>query len=143
MGEWGEMLREIEVGIAMAERNGDGYRAQTLLLYQAWLHLEARDFPGVVGICTSVLPSLDDPARRPCGRFCLALLGSAHRALGNYALAQEPLVTLRDEMDHHTVIHDSHHRMLLQSAHVEDTYIRGRVNGKIPGGATSAVGVRG
>jgi tetratricopeptide (TPR) repeat protein len=119
LGEWGEMLREIKVGIAMAERNGDCYRAQTLRLYQAWLHLEARDFAGVVGICNSVLPSLDDPARRPWGRFCLALLGSAHRALGNYALAQEHLVTLRDEMDHHTVIHDWHHRMLLQSALAE------------------------
>jgi tetratricopeptide (TPR) repeat protein len=119
LGEWGEMLREIKVGIAMAERNGDCYRAQTLRLYQAWLHLEARDFAGVVGICNSVLPSLNDPERRPWGRFCLALLGSAHRALGNYALAQEHLVTLRDEMDHHTVIHDWHHRMLLQSALAE------------------------
>lgn len=46
-------------------------------------------------------------------------LGSAHRALGNYALAREHLVTLRDEMDHHTVIHDWHHRMVLQSALAE------------------------
>jgi len=119
LGEWGEMLREIKVGIAMAERNGDSYRAQTLRLYQAWLHLEAMDFAGVVGICDSLLPSLGDPPRRPWGRFCLALLGSAHRALGNYALAREHLVTLRDEMDHHTVIHDWHHRMLLQSGLAE------------------------
>ncbi len=119
LGEWGEMLREIKVGIAMAERNGDSYRAQTLRLYQAWLHLEAMDFAGVVGICDSVLPSLGDPPRRPWGRFCLALLGSAHRALGNYALAREHLLTLRDEMDRHTVIHDWHHRMVLQSALAE------------------------
>jgi tetratricopeptide (TPR) repeat protein len=119
LGEWGEMLREIKVGIAMAERNGDSYRGQTLRLYQAWLHLEAMDFAGVVGICDSLLPSLGDPPRRPWGRFCLALLGSAHRALGNYALAREHLVTLRDEMDHHTVIHDWHHRMLLQSGLAE------------------------
>jgi DNA-binding winged helix-turn-helix (wHTH) protein/tetratricopeptide (TPR) repeat protein len=119
LGEWGEMLRGIKVGIAMAERNGDSYRAQTLGLYQAWLHLQARDFAGVVEMCDSILPSLGDPQRRPWGRFCLALLGSAHRALGNYALAREHLVTLRDEMDHHTVIHDWHHRMLLQSALAE------------------------
>src|SRR5258708_31659369 len=48
-------------------------------------------------------------------RFCLALLCSAHRALGNYVLARDHLITLRDEMDHHTVIHDWHHRMVLQS----------------------------
>jgi hypothetical protein len=70
-------------------------------------------------MCDSILPSLGDPQRRPWGRFCLALLGSAHRALGNHALAQEHLLTLRDEMDHHTVIHDWHHRMLLQSALAE------------------------
>ena len=52
-------------------------------------------------------------------RFCLALLGSAHRALGNYVLARDHLITLRDEMDHHTVIHDWHHRMVLQSALAE------------------------
>jgi tetratricopeptide (TPR) repeat protein len=119
LGEWGEMLREIKAGIAMAERNGDSYRAQTLLLYQAWLHLQAMDFAGVVEICDSVLPLLGDPPRRPWGRFCLALLGSAHRALGNYVLARDHLFTLRDEMDHHTVIHDWHHRMLLQSALAE------------------------
>jgi DNA-binding winged helix-turn-helix (wHTH) protein/tetratricopeptide (TPR) repeat protein len=119
LGEWGEMLREIKVGIAMAEKNEDSYRAQTLGLYRAWLHLEARDFAGVAEMCDSILPSLGDPQRRPWGRFCLALLGSAHRALGNHALAQEHLLTLRDEMDHHTVIHDWHHRMLLQSALAE------------------------
>ena len=119
LGEWGETLREIRVGIAMADRNGDSYRAQTLRLFQAWLHLEAMDFAGAVEICDSVLPLLGDPPRRPWRRSCLALLGSAHRALGNYVLAREHLFTLRDEMDHHTVIHDWHHRMALHSALAE------------------------
>jgi DNA-binding winged helix-turn-helix (wHTH) protein/tetratricopeptide (TPR) repeat protein len=125
LGEWGETLREIKVGIAMADRNGDSYRAQTLHLFQAWLHLEAMDFAGAVEICDSVLPSLGDPPRRPWRRSCLALLGSAHRALGNYGLAREHLFTLRDEMDHHTVIHDWHHRMVLQSALAELWFARG------------------
>jgi hypothetical protein len=119
LGEWGEMLREIKVGIAMADKNGDSYRAETLRLYQAWLHLQAMDFAGVVGICDTVLPSLEDPPRQPWRRFCLVLLGSAHRALGNYVLARERLFKLRDEMDHHTVIHDWHHLMVLQSALAE------------------------
>jgi len=119
LGEWGETLREIRAGIAMADRNGDSYRAQTLRLFQAWLHLEAMDFAGAVEICDSVLPLLWDPPRRPWRRSCLALLGSAHRALGNYVLAREHLFTLRDEMDHLKVIHDWHHRMALQSALAE------------------------
>jgi DNA-binding winged helix-turn-helix (wHTH) protein len=125
LGEWGEMLHEIKVGIAMADRNGDSYRAQTLRLYRAWLHLQAMDFAGVVEICDSVLPLLGDPPRRPWGRFCLALLGSAHRALGNYVIARDHLFTLRDEMDHHTVIHDWHHRMVLQSAFAELWFAKG------------------
>ena len=127
LGEWGEMLREIKVGIAMADRNGDSYRAQTLRLYQAWLHLQAMDFAGVVEICDSVLPSLADPPWRPWGRFCHVLLGSAHRALGNYVLAQEHLFTVRDEMDRHTVIHDWIHRMMLQWALVELWLAKGDV----------------
>lgn len=119
VGEWGEMLQEINVGIAMADRNGDAYRAQTLRLYQAWLHLQAMDFAGVVEICDSVLPLLAEPPRRPWGRFCLVLLGSAHRALGNHLLARDHLFTLRDELDHHAVIHDWIHRMVLQSALAE------------------------
>jgi tetratricopeptide (TPR) repeat protein len=119
LGEWGEMLREMRVGIAMADRNGDSYRAQTLRLCQAWLHLQAMDFYGVVEVCDSVLPSLGDPPHSPWRRICLYLLGSAHAALGNYELAREHLFTLRDEMDRRTVIQDWHRRMLLQSALAE------------------------
>jgi DNA-binding winged helix-turn-helix (wHTH) protein/tetratricopeptide (TPR) repeat protein len=128
LGEWGEMLQELRAGIAMAERNGDSYRSQTLRLYQAWLHLHAMDFAGVVEICDSVLPSLADPPWRPWGRFCHVLLGSAHRALGNYVLAQEHLFTVRDEMDRHTVIHDWLHRMMLQWALVELWLAKGDVH---------------
>ncbi len=119
LGEWGEMLREMRVGIAMADRNGDSYRAQTLRLCQAWLHLQAMDFAGVVQICDSVLPSLGDPPQSPWRRICLYLLGAAHAALGNFELGREYLFTLRNEMDRRTVIQDWHRRMLLQSALAE------------------------
>jgi DNA-binding winged helix-turn-helix (wHTH) protein/tetratricopeptide (TPR) repeat protein len=119
LGEWGEALREIQGGITLADKNGDHYRAQTLLLYQAWVHLHATDFAGVRTICESVLPSVEDPTRRPWRRFCLALAGSAETALGNYDRAIEYLLRARHEMNQQAVIHDWYCRMLLQSALTE------------------------
>jgi tetratricopeptide (TPR) repeat protein len=119
LGEWGAMLQEIRVGIAMADRNGDSYRAQTLRIYQAWLHLKAMDFAGVVVICESLLPSLEDRSRTPWRRFCLNLLGSAYTALGNYEVAEQHLRTICVEMKHQTVVHDWYRRMELQAALTE------------------------
>jgi tetratricopeptide (TPR) repeat protein len=119
LGEWGEALREIQAGIAMAEKNADRYRAQTLLLSQAWVHLQAMDFAGVRAICESTLPSLADPERRPWRRFCLVLAGSAETALGNYDGALGHLLRARHEINQKTVIHDWHRRMQLQSAFTE------------------------
>jgi tetratricopeptide (TPR) repeat protein len=119
LGEWGEMLREIEAGITMADKNGAYYRAQTLRVYQAWLHLQAMDFAGVVEICDSVLPSLGDPPRSPWRRFCLVLMGPAQTALGNYERAWEHLSTAANEMNRQTVIHDWYCRMLLESGLTE------------------------
>ena len=69
LGEWGEALAEIRAGISMAEKNGDHYRGQTLRLYQAWVHLDAMDFAGVVEICESVLPVVEDLGRGPWRRL--------------------------------------------------------------------------
>ena len=57
LGEWGEALRILAAEIALADKNGDRYRGQTLQLYRAWIHLHAMDFPGVLEICNSILPS--------------------------------------------------------------------------------------
>jgi hypothetical protein len=65
LGEWGEALRILVAEITLADKNGDRYRGQTLHLYRAWIHLHAMDFPGVLEICDSILPSLGEPARRP------------------------------------------------------------------------------
>jgi tetratricopeptide (TPR) repeat protein len=125
LGEWGEMLREIEAGVTMAEKNGAYYRAQTLRVYQAWLHLQAMDFGGAVAICESVLPSLEDSPRSPWRRFCVVLLGSSHTALGDYELAREHLFMVGNEMDHKAVIHDWYCRMLLESGLTELWLARG------------------
>ena len=119
LGEWGQALGEIESGIAMAERNGDSYRAQTLLLYQAWLRFHALDFSNVVTICESLLPVLNDPARRPWRRMCLVLAGSAETALGNHDGALKHLLQAGDEIDQQAVIHDWHIGLLRQSAMTE------------------------
>src|SRR5713101_3728866 len=91
LGEWGEALRILAAEITLADKNGDRYRGHTLQLYQAWIHLHAMDFPGVLEICNSILPSLEEPARSPWRRFCLALMGSAEAASGRYAAAADHL----------------------------------------------------
>ena len=99
----------------MAEKNGDHYRGETLRLYQACVHLNAMDFPGVVGICESVLPVVEDSGRGPWRRFALIFVGSAQTALGNYESAHKYLTTAMDEMDHQKLIFDWYFRMLLES----------------------------
>jgi tetratricopeptide (TPR) repeat protein len=116
LGEWGRALGEVDRGISMARKNGDSYRARTLLLYRAWVHFHAMDFAAVRAICEDILPSLGDPPRRPWRRFCLILAGSAKTALGDHDGALKYLLQAQEEMDQLTVIHDWHHRMLLHSA---------------------------
>jgi hypothetical protein len=116
LGEWGEALRILAAEIMLADKNGDRYRGQTLHLYRAWVHLHAMDFPGVLEICEPILPSLDEPERRPWRRFCLALTGSAEAASGRYEAAADHLTTARTEMDGRPVIHDWYCRMLLEQA---------------------------
>lgn len=119
LGDWGEALGEIRAGISMVDKNGDHYRGQTLLLYQAWVHLNAMDFAGVVTICESVLPFVEDPGRGPWRRFALIFAGTAETALGNYESAHKYLSTALDEMDRQTLIFDWYFRMLLGSAMTE------------------------
>jgi hypothetical protein len=116
LGEWGEALRILSAEIALADKNGDRYRGQTLHLYRAWIHLYAMDFPGVLEICNSILPSLGEPSRRPWRRFCLVLMGSAEGALGRHGAATKQLMAARDEMDRLPVIHDWYCRMMLGQA---------------------------
>jgi hypothetical protein len=116
LGEWGEALRILAAEITLADKNGDRYRGQTLHLYRAWVHLHAMDFPGVLEICDSILPSLGEPERRPWRRFCLALTASAETALGRHVAAADHVMAARDEMDRRPVIHDWYCRMILGQA---------------------------
>jgi DNA-binding winged helix-turn-helix (wHTH) protein len=119
LGEWGQALSEIEDGITIANKNGDGYRTQTTLLYRAWVYLHAMNFAGVITICDSVLPMFQDLARSPWRRFGLILAGSAEAALGNYEPASTHLSMAKTEMDRQTVIMDWYWRMLLESGLTE------------------------
>src|SRR5207245_4464144 len=87
LGEWGEALRTLAAAIALADKNGDRYRAQTLQLYRAWVHLHAMDSPEVLKVCNSVLPALDGPARSRLRRFCLLVAAFVHGASLRYAMA--------------------------------------------------------
>jgi DNA-binding winged helix-turn-helix (wHTH) protein len=119
LGEWGEALRVIKTGVASATKNGDYFRSQTLLIYQAWVHLQALDFSGVLAICESVLSSLEGSARSPWRRLCRALTAAAEVATGSYKPAMENLAAVTEEMAQQTVIHDWYSDMLLQSAITE------------------------
>jgi tetratricopeptide (TPR) repeat protein len=116
LGEWGEALNELDEGVAMAEKNGDHYRGQTLSLYRAWVQVFGMDFAGARDLCATLLPMLEDPARTPWRRIWLGIAGSAEVGLGNYERALEHLLTAKREMDRHTVIHDWYWRNVLQAA---------------------------
>jgi DNA-binding winged helix-turn-helix (wHTH) protein len=128
LGDWGAALQEIKAGIKMVDKNEDYRRAQTLRVYRAWVHLHAMDFHGVRAICESVLPLMVDPAWRPWRRFCLVLAGSAEAGLGNHARALEYLLTTRDDMGRHKVIHDWYCRLLLESALAQIWLAEGDLN---------------
>jgi DNA-binding winged helix-turn-helix (wHTH) protein len=116
LGEWGQALQTLTADITLADKNGERYRAQTLQLYRAWIHLHAMDFPAVVETCGSLLPFFDEPARDPWRRFCLALAGSAEAASGRYEAAELHLLAARGEMDRRPVIHDWYSRLILEGA---------------------------
>ena len=116
LGEWGEALKEIATGIAMAEKNGDHYRGQTLQLYGALVRLFGMDYVGARDICASVLPVLGEPARTPWRRWALAIAGAAEVGLGEHERALGHLMAAKQEMDDHTVINDWYCRMMLQAA---------------------------
>jgi DNA-binding winged helix-turn-helix (wHTH) protein len=119
LGEWGEALREIEAGMTMVGKAGDPRNLQRLRYNQAWIHLNAMDFAGVLAICEPVLPTAGDPASVSQVRFCLVLAGLAETALGNHARALERLLTARSEMDGQMVMLDWYWRMLLESGLTE------------------------
>jgi tetratricopeptide (TPR) repeat protein len=111
LGEWGEALRELDTGISMAEKNGDPFRAQTLLLTRALALLLAMDFAAVRAICDSLLPALEHPGRGPWRRWCLTIGGAAEVGLGNGEAALDRLLTAGEEMDRHAVLGDWYWRL--------------------------------
>lgn len=125
LGQWGEALKEMDAGIAMAEKNADHFRGQSLYLYRAWIYAFGMDFAGTREICVSALPTLGDPSRRPWRRLALILAGRAETGLGNHERALEYLLTAKQEMDCHKVVRDWYGRMPLQWALTELQLARG------------------
>ncbi|HYN50577.1 MAG TPA: hypothetical protein VES62_06600, partial [Thermoleophilaceae bacterium] len=106
VGEWGEAMREFDAGIALAEKNGDPYRAQNLRNNRALVLVHAMDFASARASCDAVLPALDQPGQAPWRRWCLTVGGAAEVGLGDYEAALDHLLTAREEMDRHTVLGD-------------------------------------
>src|SRR5262249_40513746 len=114
LGYLGDALRETHAAVAIMERNGDLYRAKTMQLFAALIHLYTLDYPEVLAICESVWPTVAHPARTIERRFCLAFAGLAETALGSHASALERFSSAREEMDRFGVIFSWHVRMMVE-----------------------------
>jgi tetratricopeptide (TPR) repeat protein len=109
LGEWGEALREIKDAIAILDKNADYNWGQGVRPHLAWVHLQAMDFAGVLALCNSARPLVEDPEPGPATDYPapyrfglwkrLFLMGSAETALGNYESALEHLLVARADMD--------------------------------------------
>jgi DNA-binding winged helix-turn-helix (wHTH) protein len=116
LGQWGEALQSIKAGLSLATRNGDPRHAQNMMLYQAWVHLQAQDFPSVLAICELAQDSLREPAQTPWRRFCLTLIVAAEAARGNVQNALGKLSAFRDELNRKKIIFDWYFELLLGSS---------------------------
>jgi DNA-binding winged helix-turn-helix (wHTH) protein len=112
LGEWGAALRELEVSIALAERNADRYGRVMLVLFRCWTQLWAMDFAAARASCTSVAPTPDRPLHKFARRFWLTLDAAAAAGLGDHHHAVERLLRLEGEMDEQPVLLDWYWRLL-------------------------------
>jgi len=119
LGEWGEALREIDAAIARMEKNGNHHHVHTMRLYRAWVHFDALDFTGVLGVCEAELAALNLIRSSSGVRHCLVLAGSAEVMLGQHERALQHLLAARDGMDREAVIFDWYWRIPLESALTE------------------------
>lgn len=130
-GEWGQAQREIESALRMMEENGDFARAQAFRLCQAWFHLEALDFEGVLEICEAVTLSLGNPAGIYPVRFPLALAGLAEREFGNFETALDHLLTARADMERQKTVFDWYWAVIIESALAEIRLAQGDLAGAV------------
>lgn len=119
LGQWGDALRHIKDQMTIVDKNADHYRGQTLRVYEAWVHLRAMDFAGVLTICEAVIPILDAPERSAWRRLSKVLAGTAETGLGNYDRALSYFLTVRDDMENRTVTFDWYCRILLELGFAE------------------------
>jgi DNA-binding winged helix-turn-helix (wHTH) protein len=125
LGQFGVALHETRAAIAGMEKNGNHYRAKTMQLFVALVHLYALDYAEVLAICRSVWPTVAHPARSIERRLCLALTGLAETASGSHASAFEHLSKAREEIDGHAVILSWWLRMLVEEAMTESLLASG------------------
>jgi DNA-binding winged helix-turn-helix (wHTH) protein len=129
LGEWGEAHSEFAAASAVTQKNSNERRRLRLHVQWALLHLHARDFRGVLAICSSALAILRDPVFRmsagwPGGypgqlRPALILSGLASVHLGDYTKALEDLSTAARDMDQQKVFLDWYWRMPLAAGLTE------------------------
>jgi hypothetical protein len=135
LGEWSAARKEFAAAMAEAQKNANDRNILWLRVYQAWLHLHALDFKGVLELCESAVPLLRDPVRRsasgwPLGlprqlRSALILSGSASAALGDHERALEDLSAAASDMDRQPVYLDWYWRMPLAAGLTEAWLAKG------------------
>jgi hypothetical protein len=123
LGDWGTALKEFAAAMVEARKNVNENNVLWLQVHQAWLHLLAQDFTGVLAICRSALALLRDPVLRaappPQLRRALILSGSASAAAGDYARALEDFSAAANDMNRQTVFLDWYWRMPLAAGLTE------------------------
>jgi hypothetical protein len=116
LGEWGTALRELDAGIAAAERNEEPQRRQTLLLVRSLALLYAGDFGGARAICDSLARSFHQPGRTPWRRLCLSVGGAAAAGLGDDDDALDRFQRAREEMGRCSALGDWYWRLVQEWA---------------------------
>jgi tetratricopeptide (TPR) repeat protein len=124
LGQFGVALHELHAGIAVMEKNGDHYRANTMRLFVAIARLFTFDFSGVLAICESVFPAVTHVGLTAERRLCLALAGLAETALGSHASALERFSRATEEMDRYDVTCSWWVRMLVEQGVTESLLAR-------------------
>ena len=128
-GEWGDAIRGAREGVAIMERNADHYCAQTLRLFQAWIHLFAFDHAAAAAFCESAFDISDQPqgdsnrrVLKPLPaelRIALIIIGSAQVGLRQFERARVNLERAREDIEQREVIFGWYWKMPLESARTE------------------------
>jgi tetratricopeptide (TPR) repeat protein len=123
LGQLGNAQQAFDKAIALFEKNGNQYGADTLTLYRCWVQFYSNDFDVMLKSCTQVLADnsrdLTDRGSKKSilpaeHRLCLLLMGLAHLGRGDTHSARNLLQQVQHFFDTQPVIFDWYWRLSLE-----------------------------